>query len=131
MEENIRQAQKRAIEQADLDSLGTSFTEDEPRRKKKRRQNISSEMSPNEDTGDLLDDLQYSSEEEEDDDWDDVEDSQDATAQTPAAGFTISVDQSALENIAEEEQPIVVSYSTINLRLGTIKLFASMRCISV
>ena len=116
MEENIRQAQKRAIEQADLDSLGTSFTEDnEPRRKKKRRQNISSEMSPSEDTGDLLDDLQYSSEEEEDDDWDDVEDSQDATAQTPAAGFTISVDQSALENIAEEEQPIVVSYSTINL----------------
>lgn len=111
MEDNIRAAQKRAIEQADLDSLGTSFTEDnEPRRKRKRRQNISSEMSPSEDTGDLLDDLQYSSEEEEEDDWDDVEDSQDATAQTPAAGFTISVDQSALENIAEEEQPIVPSF---------------------
>merc|ERR1712227_927938 len=78
LEANIREAQKRALEQADLDSLGTSFTEEhEPRRKKKRRIDApgSSGMSPNEDTGDLLDDLQYSSEEDDDDDWDEVEDS--------------------------------------------------------
>merc|ERR1719420_215265 len=71
LEANIREAQKRALEQADLDSLGTSFTEEhEPRRKKKRRLDTpgSSGMSPNEDTGDLLDDLQYSSEEDDDDD---------------------------------------------------------------
>merc|ERR1719367_1604266 len=88
LEANIREAQKRALEQADLDSLGTSFTEEhEPRRKKKRRLDTpgSSGMSPNEDTGDLLDDLQYSSEEEDDDDWDEVEDSQDGGA-APTAG---------------------------------------------
>ena len=118
LEANIREAQKRAIEQADLDSLGTSFTEEhEPRRKKKRRIDApgSSGMSPNEDTGDLLDDLQYSSEEDDDDDWDEVEDSQDGSA--PAAGFTISVDQSALDNIAAEEteQPIVVKYIVLLL----------------
>ena len=123
MEAKIREAQKRALEQADLDSLGTSFTEEhEPRRKRKRRHDTSStavsgEMSAGgegEDTGDLLDDLQYSSEDEDEDDWDEVEDSQDAA---PTAGFTISVDQSALENmtatidqnIAVEEEPIEVN----------------------
>ena len=109
LEDNIRKAQQRAIEQADLDSLGTS-EDQEPRRKRKRRHETNSEstglMSPGEDTGDLLDDLQYSSEDE--DDWDEVDDSQEG-APAPEAGFTISVDQSALDNIAaEEEQPIVV-----------------------
>ena len=114
LEDNIRKAQQRAIEQADLDSLGTS-EDQEPRRKRKRRHETNSEstglMSPGEDTGDLLDDLQYSSEDE--DDWDEVDDSQEG-APAPEAGFTISVDQSALDNIAaEEEQPIVVRMSIV------------------
>ena len=62
LEAKIRVAQKRAIEQAEIDSLGTSITDDqEPRRKKKRRHNTSgtADMSPGEDAGDILDDLQY------------------------------------------------------------------------
>ena len=123
VEANIREAQKRAMEQADLDSLGTSLTEEEPRRKRKRRHNTSSDniASANEDTNDLLDDLQYSSDEDDDGDWDEVEDSQDA----PAAGFTISVDQSALENIAEEDQPIVVK-QIINNNMYEIDIFFSL-----
>ena len=127
LEAKIRVAQKRAIEQAEIDSLGTSITDDqEPRRKKKRRHNTSgtADMSPGEDAGDILDDLQYRydntdnvvhnnnavigdcSSEEEEDDWDEVEDSQDGSVAPPAAGFTISVDQSALDNIvAQEDQP--------------------------
>ena len=58
-----------------------------------------------EEGGDLLDDLRYSSEEEDDDDWDEVEDSQDSTAHQ---GFTISVDQSALDNIEEDDQAAIV-----------------------
>ena len=67
LEENIRKAQKQAIEQADLDSLGTS-EEQEPRRKRKRHHETKTEArSPGgEDTGDILDGLRYSSEEEED-----------------------------------------------------------------
>merc|ERR1719474_472922 len=99
LEANIREAQQRALEQADLDSLGTSFTDDhEPKKKRKKKHDVSndyidvgSEASPGaDDTGDLMDDLQYSSE-EEDDEWDEVEDSQDQSQ-----GFTINVDQTAL-----------------------------------
>merc|ERR1712106_1042123 len=106
LEVNIREAQQRALEQADLDSLGTSFTEDnEPKKKRKKKKHdisndyidVGSEASPDADTGDLLDDLQYSSE-EDDDDWDEVEDSQD-----PSQGFTINVDQTALMD--QEQQP--------------------------
>ena len=108
LEVNIREAQQRALEQADLDSLGTSFTEDnEPKKKRKKKKkhdisndyiDVGSEASPDADTGDLLDDLQYSSE-EDDDDWDEVEDSQD-----PSQGFTINVDQTALMD--QEQQPV-------------------------
>merc|ERR1719474_1717110 len=99
LEVSIRETQQRALEQADLDSLGTSFTDDnEPKKKRKKKHDVSndyidvgSEASPGaDDTGDLMDDLQYSSE-EEDDEWDEVEDSQDQSQ-----GFTINVDQTAL-----------------------------------
>ena len=80
-----------------MDSLGTSFT-DEPegksRRKKRHDTSTDQDFSPGGgETGDLMDDLQYSSE-EEDDEWDEVEDSQDQ-------GFTIAVDQQALLNPQE------------------------------
>ena len=132
LEENIRQAQQRAIEQADLDSNGTSFTEDEPRRKRKRRHDTSSDGAGgsrlslgNDDTGDLLDDLRYSSEEEdEEDDWDEVEDSQDATGHQ---GFTISVDQSALDNIEEEDQAAIV----VSILLKVDDLISNMEIYSI
>jgi len=97
LEANIKEAQKRAMEQAEMDSLGTSFT-DEPegksRRKKRHDTSTDQDFSPGGgETGDLMDDLQYSSE-EEDDEWDEVEDSQDQ-------GFTIAVDQQALLNPQE------------------------------
>ena len=67
LEENIRKTQKRAIEQADLSSLGTS-TEQEPRRKRKLHHETNTEAMSRggEDTGDILDDLRHSSEEVED-----------------------------------------------------------------
>ena len=105
LEANIREAQQRAMEQADLDSNGTSLTEEEPRRKRKRTGGGSRMSVGGEEGGDLLDDLRYSSEEEDDDDWDEVEDSQDSTAHQ---GFTISVDQSALDNIEEDDQAAIV-----------------------
>jgi transcription initiation factor TFIID subunit 1 len=107
LEANIMVAQQRALEQADLDSLGTSFTDDnEPKKKRKKKKHdisndfidVGHEASPDADTGDLMDDLQYSSE-DEDDDWDEVEDSQD-----PSQGFTINVDQTAL--IDQQQQPV-------------------------
>jgi len=95
LEANIKEAQKRAMEQAEMDSLGTSFTDEpETKRRKKKRHHTStdfgSELSPEGgETGDLMDDLQYSSE-EDDEEWDEVSDSQDQQ------GFTINVDQNAL-----------------------------------
>merc|ERR1719348_1942155 len=62
LEANIREAQKRAREQAELDSMSKSGDLEAG----------SSAASPS--GGDLLEDLQYSSEEEDDDDWDEVED---------------------------------------------------------
>merc|ERR1719315_533406 len=106
LEVSIRETQQRALEQADLDSLGTSFTDDnEPKKKKKKKKHdisndyidVGSEASPDADTGDLMEDLQYSSE-EDDDEWDEVEDSQD-----PSQGFTINVDQTALMD--QQQQP--------------------------
>merc|ERR1719228_3281032 len=77
LEVSIRETQQRALEQADLDSLGTSFTDDnEPKKKKKKKKHdisndyidVGSEASPDADadTGDLMEDLQYSSEEDDD-----------------------------------------------------------------
>jgi len=106
LEVSIRETQQRALEQADLDSLGTSFTDDnEPKKKRKKKKHdisndyidVGSEASPDADTGDLMEDLQYSSE-EDDDEWDEVEDSQD-----PSQGFTINVDQTALMD--QQQQP--------------------------
>merc|ERR1719348_1234998 len=82
LEVSIRETQQRALEQADLDSLGTSFTDDnEPKKKRKKKKHdisndyidVGSEASPDADadTGDLMEDLQYSSE-EDDDEWDEV-----------------------------------------------------------
>ena len=106
LEANIREAQQRAIEQADLDSLGTSFTEDEPKKKRKKKKHdtsndfidVGSEFSRADDTGDLEDDIPYSSE-DGDDSWEEVEDSQDQSQ-----GFTINVDQTAF---LDQQQPPV------------------------
>jgi len=116
LEELIQESQQRAIEQADVDSLGTSLGEldDSSRmsmpssetptmpkgksKKKKGRPNRKAKM--NKSYNNLMDDLQYSSdedrfddynddddEEEEDEDWQEV-DNEDAED----AGFTVTVD---------------------------------------
>merc|ERR1719418_440532 len=127
LEELIQESQQRAIEQADVDSLGTSLGEldDSSRmsmpssetptmpkasqRKKKGRPNRKAKM--NKSYNNLMDDLQYSSdedrfddynddddEEEEDEDWQEVdnEDAEDAgftvTVDAANAGFTVTVD---------------------------------------
>merc|ERR1719431_257579 len=87
LEANIKEAQKRAMEQAEMDSLGTSFTDEgEGKRRKKRHDTSTDDLSVG---GELGEDLQYSS--EEDEEWDEVEDSQDQQ------GFTIAVGQEAME----------------------------------
>ena len=109
LEESIREAQKRALEQAEMDSLGTSLGDDGagPSDKKRRRNlDLSSDyidVGDDNSTGNLEDDLQYSSE-EEDDDWDEVDDT---TGEAAAGSFSVTVDPSLTDGAV---MPHVISY---------------------
>ena len=121
LEKRISETQRIALEQADMDSLGTSLGGENPEdvpvkkkrgrpRKKKGLKITSAEYidvgfegesatSPNDDSnagGNLEDDLQYSSEEEEEEeDWEEVDDDNAG----PSAGFTVTVD--------DQQQPVM------------------------
>ena len=113
LEEKISETQLRAIDQADVDSLGTSLGEfDEssrmsmpssetqaPPQKSKKKRGRPRKAKLNKSYGNLEDDLQYSSDdnfgdfnddedEEDDEDWQEVDNTNDATD----AGFTVTVD---------------------------------------
>ena len=113
LEESIREAQKRALEQAEMDSLGTSLGADGddgagPSDKKRRRNlDLSSDyidVGDDNSTGNLEDDLQYSSE-EEDDDWDEVDDT---TGEAAAGSFSVTVDPSLASYDENGAWPVLI-----------------------
>jgi len=80
LESKIRDTQQRAMDQAEMDSLGTSLGGDEyTSGEKKKKKGF---------PGKLEDDLEYSSDDE--DEWDDVDDSQPGPS-----GFSVSLDPNA------------------------------------
>ena len=126
LEANIREAQQRALEQAEMDSLGTSLVGDgdgDTRGEPSKRRiglDISSDYVGDENSPGLLeDDLQYSSEEEEDD-WDEV----DEQSQNP--GFSVTVDPALLEGVGVVtiDQPELINYYGEGQQVETGPIFS-------
>merc|ERR1719186_1624221 len=127
LENKIREAQQRALEQAEMDSLGTSLGGDTDTlgehsggMKERRRKDldISSDFLDGDENspGLLEDDLQYSSEEE--DDWDEV----DEQSQNP--GFSVTVDPALLEGVVTIDQPQLINYYGDGQQVETGPIFS-------